>query len=223
MSASPPLQHRAIPRLVVSALLGIAVGVVVGMLDDPFIGLGAGWTACAAIASLWTWLVVGRMDGAETRAHASAEDGGRGASDVIWTVAVLASLGGVGMLLVAGSQQDPSSILHAVLGVLMVVSSWFLIHVLYLLRYAREYWSEAERRPKDDEPIDFPGDDAPDYFDFAYLAFCLGMAYQVSDTDIRSKLLRKTVFQHTLLSYLLGAVVVACTVNLVVSIAGRGG
>lgn len=63
VSASPPLQHRAVPRLVVSALLGIAVGVAVGFLSDPFIGLGAGWTACAAIASLWTWLVVGRMDG----------------------------------------------------------------------------------------------------------------------------------------------------------------
>lgn len=218
----PSFRHRAVPRLLVCAIAGLAVGLAVGIPGDWEVGLGAGWTVCAGGASLWIWLAVRGMDGEATREHAAAEDSGRAGADLIWTISVLASLVGVAILLIAGAQRGGSSegaaYLHAGLGVLMVVSSWFLIHLLFMLRYAREYWSEGAERA-----IDFPGDEAPDYHDFAYLAFCLGMTYQVSDTDLRSRRVRRTVMQHTLLSYLLGAVVVACTVNLVVSIAGGSG
>ncbi|MDO5677784.1 MAG: DUF1345 domain-containing protein [Propionibacteriaceae bacterium] len=54
--------------------------------------------------------------------------------------------------------------------------------------------------------------------DFAYLTFCLGMTYQISDTSVRTRELRRAVLAHTLLSYFFGAVVLASTINLVVGL-----
>ena len=86
--------------------------------------------------------------------------------------------------------------------------------MVYVLRYAREYYAGP------DGGIDFPGDqNLPDYRDFAYFSYCLGMTYQVSDTTVKTRELRRMVLNHTLLSYLLGAVVVASTINLVVQLA----
>jgi uncharacterized membrane protein len=60
--------------------------------------------------------------------------------------------------------------------------------------------------------------EAPAYVDFAYVAFTIGMAYQVSDTDLQTRKLRVTALQHSLLSYLLGAVILAMTINLIISL-----
>nr|WP_231980460.1 DUF1345 domain-containing protein [Tessaracoccus coleopterorum] len=114
----------------------------------------------------------------------------------------------MGFILVAGNQPVST----AALGVACVVASWLLVHTIYAVRYADLYFSS------DRPPIDF-GDEPPRYSDFAYLTFCLGMTYQISDTNLRTNRLRVTVLGHTLLSYFLGAVVLAATVNLVSGLA----
>jgi uncharacterized membrane protein len=81
-----------------------------------------------------------------------------------------------------------------------------------MLRYARLYYTEPQGG------IDFNQDEPPAYRDFAYLAFTLGMTYQVSDTALKNSTIRITVLRHTLLSYVLGAVVLAATINLVVGL-----
>jgi uncharacterized membrane protein len=63
--------------------------------------------------------------------------------------------------------------------------------------------------------VDFNEDDAPDYRDFAYLAFTIGMTFQVSDTTLQTSEIRRTALRHALLSYVFGAVVIATTINLV--------
>jgi uncharacterized membrane protein len=86
-----------------------------------------------------------------------------------------------------------------------------------MLRYARLFYGG-------DEPggIDFhEGDDyRPDYGDFAYLAFTLGMTYQVSDTDLVDRPVRMAALRHALMSFLLGAIILAITINLVASLLG---
>jgi uncharacterized membrane protein len=90
-----------------------------------------------------------------------------------------------------------------------VLSGWALVHTVFALKYARTYFAEGMGS------IDFNEEDPPQYSDFAYLAITVGLTFQVSDTDLRSKRLRRLAVQHMLLSYLMGAVIIAITINLV--------
>jgi uncharacterized membrane protein len=95
-----------------------------------------------------------------------------------------------------------------------VVLSWAAVHTVFALRYAHEYYMPPVGG------IDFksgPGFE-PDYQDFAYVAFGIGMTYQVADTDITRNSLRRTVLLHSFLGYLFGAVILAVTINIVAAI-----
>ena len=162
----------------------------------------------------WTWLRIRGMDADGVREHAQREDPGRGIGDIVLLLACIAAVVGVGFLLLASSdpQEAPRD---ALVGVLAVIGSWFVAHMLYTLRYAREHVADPEHG------IDFSGDD-PTYRDFAYVAYTIGMTYQVSDTGFQSRAMRATALAHALLSYFLGAVVIACTINLIVQLASAG-
>ena len=103
----------------------------------------------------------------------------------------------------------------AVVGVLTVAASWFAVHTLFTVHYARLYYS--------DEPggINFHDPEPPRFRDFAYVAFTVGMTFQVSDTEICLTSIRATVLRHALLSYLLGAVVLAVTINLIAGLGSK--
>jgi len=94
-----------------------------------------------------------------------------------------------------------------------VAASWVLVHVLFTLRYAALYYLAGG------SGIDFNQDEPPAYRDFAYLAFTLGMTYQVSDTNLTSTAIRREVLRHALLSFVLGVIVLASTINLISAMA----
>jgi uncharacterized membrane protein len=93
------------------------------------------------------------------------------------------------------------------------VTSWALVHTVFALRYAHVYYTAPVGG------IDFKSDEAPDFRDFAYVAFTVGMTFQVSDTDIQTRTMRHTVLSHALLAYLFGAVILASMVNIVATLA----
>lgn len=194
----------------ISLLCGAIVGVLVGRAISYDVGAAAGWTTFVFVYCIWSWLALWPLDSQQTAAHAREEDPGRWFADVILIVAAVASVIGIGFVLLAG---NASNLVTAGIGVACVVASWLLVHTIYGVRYADLYFSA----PK--PPIDF-GDEPPRYTDFAYLTFCLGMTYQISDTNLKTNQLRVVVLWHTLLSYFLGAVVLACTINLVSGLAG---
>lgn len=196
----------------VRVLAAVAVGVGVGLVTGPHVGWMWGWTAGALVFVAWSLAAVWRMDPAQTLDHAGDEEPGRAAVDAALILASIASIGGVAALLVS-AHGGPDAWVGAVAGVAGVTASWLLVHTLFALRYARLYAAEGG------SPVDF-GDDDPDYHDFLYLAFTLGMTYQVSDTTLKKRSFRRAALRHALLSYLLGAVVVASTVNLLVQLAG---
>lgn len=201
-------------RLAASAAVGAAVGVAAVSVasSTPLLAALVGWVATASVFCLWTWLRVHAMDADAVRVHAQREDAGRGVGDLVLLLASIAAVVGVGMLLMAGSQHGIEPAMGALIGVCTVVASWFVAHLLFMLRYAREHVADPAHG------VDF-GDDELTYGDFAYLAYTIGMTYQVSDTGFRSSALRATALRHALLSYFLGAVVIACTINLVVQLA----
>lgn len=193
-----------------------ALATLVG--NDVWLSLSVGWITTSLIFCGWTWLAIAPMDPAETRRHATREDPSRFASSVLLIIASLAALIGVGVMLIAGSQRHGSVPLEAIVGVGAVLGSWVIVHTEWATHYARLYFDSDI-----DKPIDFNASGDPDYQDFAYLAFTLGMTYQVSDTTINDRRVRRSALRHALLSFVLGAGVLACTINLVVQLASGTG
>ena len=101
---------------------------------------------------------------------------------------------------------------YVIAALLTIVLSWTVLNTLYTLRYADHHY-----RVDDGAGVEFGGDvtpaDPPDYRDFAYLAFTVGMCYQVSDQSIRTRRLRRTVLIHSIVSYAFGVVIIASTIN----------
>ncbi len=155
------------------------------------------------------------MDAAATVSHAKREDPGRAWTDILLIIASVASLIAVGFLVVQAAQNSGlTKALDIGLGLVSVIVSWCTVHTIYALKYARLYYGG----PEPEGGIDFNETEPPRYSDFAYLAFTLGMTFQVSDTDLQTKAIRATALRHALLSYVFGTVIVASTINAVVSL-----
>ncbi len=192
------------------ALGGIVTGVATGLAGFWSYAAITGWAAACIAYLAWVWAIIGRLDSTATAAHATREDPSRGTSDGLIVLASIASLFALAFVL-SQAHHAPGTAkkLLAGLAVISVVLSWLLVHTLYTLRYAREYYS------REAGGIDFNQDAPPCYADFAYVSFTLGMTFQVSDTSIRDSALRVVVLRHGLLSYLFGSVILAATVNLI--------
>lgn len=183
---------------------------------------GTSWSVAALCATdvaalvfiARVWSKVGRADAATTAKIARAEDSSRTVAEAIQVGAGGASLLAVGFTLgQAGHTHAPARGLLIALGLVSVALAWSSIHTVYALRYARLYYSPPEGG------VDFHGD-IPCYLDFAYLALTIGMTFQVSDTDLTGKRVRRTALRHALTSYVFGAVILAITVNLVAPLLG---
>jgi uncharacterized membrane protein len=197
-------------RLIVAAVIGAVVGAGMAVTLGPEFGPAVGWLVASTVYLVWTWLAIGRMDAETTKRRATREDPTIGASHAILLLASVASLAGVALLLVASSRSEGFT--AALLGVLSVAASWVTVHTVYTLGYAAAYYGGTPGG------IDFNQKEPPAYTDFAYVGFTLGMTYQVSDTTISDSRIRAMVLRQALISYVLGAVVIATTVNLVITL-----
>ncbi len=208
------LRDTVVVRIVVAVVLGVAVAIGLGNTVGWRFAL-AGWVVAASVYVVWTRLILGGMDADQTCRYVTKEDPTRWAADAVIVSASIASLGGVGYLVAATSRSGPEAFEAAVVGILTVAASWFAVHTLFTVHYARLYYS--------DEPggINFHDPEPPRFRDFAYVAFTVGMTYQVSDTEIGLTSIRATVLRQALLSYLLGAVVLAVTINLIAGLGSK--
>jgi uncharacterized membrane protein len=174
-----------------------------------------GWDVTAVAWVGWVGFSVLNKDSADTQRLATTEDDSRAAADALLVSASLASLVGVAFaLLKAATEKGAAHGLVTAVAAGTVIASWGTIHTLFTLRYGQLYYAEGGG-------IDFHDDRLADYGDFAYVAFTLGMTYQVSDTDLKSKTIRMTALRHALLSYLFGTVVVAMTINVVAGVLSK--
>jgi uncharacterized membrane protein len=213
-----PPDHSALAakRVVVGVLGGIIIAGIA-------VAEGASWSVAALgatdVAALvfvaWVWIAVAGTDAGATARLARAEDASRAAAEAVLLGAGAASLLAVGFTLAQASHAHaPGRGLLTVLALVSVALAWSAVHTVYALRYARLYYTPP------DGGIEFNGE-PPDYLDFAYLALTIGMTFQVSDTDITAKRVRRQALRHALTSYLFGTVIVAITVSSVGSLLGR--
>jgi uncharacterized membrane protein len=199
----------------------VLCGVAGGLAAAVIARVGeASWAVAALCASdvaalvfvVWVWWSIAGVHPAETARVARAEDASRAAAEAILVGAGVASLLAVVFTLAqAGSAGAPGRGLLTGLAMGSVALAWLSVHTVYVLRYARLYYTPP------DGGIDFHGE-PPDYIDFAYLGLTIGMTFQVSDTDLTGKGVRRTALHHALLSYVFGTVIVAITVSSVASL-----
>ena len=169
-----------------------------------------GWDVAALVYILWIGVTLFRMNPAKTAAIASSEDPDRATADIIMLLASLASLGAIIIgLTQAGQAHGAEKTLYVATCALSIVLSWTLVHCTFTLRYARLYYNSQKGG------ISFHGQGDPCYLDFAYVAFTVGMTFQVSDTDIGSAPIRHSILRHGLISYVFGTVFVATMINLI--------
>lgn len=201
---------------------GAAVAVSVGLLAFarlPWrLAALTGWEAGALSLLAMAWLTIAGSSAEATRQRASRDDPGR---TFLYALVLLGS--GVNLLsatflvrrarLLAGPQAD----LLVALCLANVLLCWALTHTAFALRYAHLYYRD------DDEGVggvEFPGGAQPSDFDFAYLAFTIGMTFQVSDTTVSSPQIRRAVLLHATLSFVYNTAVLAFVLNLVFGLAG---
>jgi uncharacterized membrane protein len=197
-------------KLLVSTGAAVVAGTAATLLGAGRDAALIGWDVLALVFCWWVWSTVWGLDAAATQRHARRENPSRDLADLVLLGAALASLIAVGVVLFgAGHANGNAKYLQAALALASVFVSWTLVHTLFTLKYARLYYSGQVGG------IDFNEDDAPQYSDFAYLAFTIGMTFQVSDTNIESKPIRRTALQHAWFSFPLGAVIIATSINLV--------
>jgi uncharacterized membrane protein len=198
--------------------------VATGALGEWVYASSVGWDVAAVIFLGWTWLAIAGMDAAATEAHATFEDPTKRVTQVIVLGASVVSLVGVALLLVkTRSTTGAGEVAVAALVVASIALSWLVVHTLFTLRYALMYYDPDEGGTAGTVGgIDFGQSGPPCYSDFAYLAFTVGMTFQVSDTQVGTRELRRTVLRHAVLSYLFGSLILAATVNLLVSLASSG-
>jgi uncharacterized membrane protein len=212
---------RASHRVAVAFAVGIAV-FVVSMLVGPAaaswpVSVIVGWVAAAGVYLAWVWRSISGADAQRTAALATLEDPSRLTAELLLVAASGASVVAVALALIeANSDTSLVRMLTAAVAAVCLVVSWTTVNTVYTLRYARMYYGN--------EPggIEFGEDDPrPAYSDFAYLAFTIGMTYQVSDTPLGSKEMRATALRHALLSFVFVTSVVAMTINIVAQLFSR--
>jgi uncharacterized membrane protein len=205
----------ALRRLAVSGSAGTVALVVALVLGAPWpAAIALGWDAAAVSFLGSVWVRIFNLDAAETKRIARTEDSSVAASDTVLVVASMASLIAVAFVLIDGAgRTGTDKVLYIALAVSAIVAAWACVHTVFTLRYARLYYADPVGG------IDFHDDYPPDYIDLAYVALTIGMTFQVSDTDLTARSIRRAAVRHALLSYVFGAVIVAVTINIVGTLA----
>jgi uncharacterized membrane protein len=200
-------------RLSVSFAAAVVVLGAVAWFSAWEVSVLLAWCGAATTFLGLAWGAVLKADSQRTRAIARRQDESRASLDLVVLTAAVISLIGVGFILLKANRATGVALaLMTGLGVASIVLGWAVVHTTYTLRYADLYYEH-------DRGIDFNEEEPPDYRDFAYLAFTIGMTYQVSDTDLQTKSIRRTALKHALLSYLFGVAIIAVTINVVAGLA----
>ncbi len=183
---SPRRRETAAARGLIAALIGAVAGIVAVFLISWQAAILVGWDAAAIVYLAWIWAIVGRLNPNETKRYANIEDGSRRPAEAIVLIAGVALLAAVGLVLIKAGQSHGGTKAYLItVGIVSVVLSWATVHTVFMLRYTRSHYQNPEGG------VDFNEKDPPAYLDFAYLAFTIGMTFQVSDTNLTTKRIRR--------------------------------
>jgi uncharacterized membrane protein len=217
------LRHlHARPRALAAAAIGIVIGLLLPRGLSPTVRAVIGWDMATMIFLSLAIAMAARATSASMRRRAVLEDEGRwvflGVMAGAAFFAMFAILGVMHEAKTADAMMVPLSVLAGV----TILFSWLLAHTVFALHYAHGYFADlAAGRPPG---LDFPQEhDDPDYWDFLYFSFVVGMTAQVSDVQVLTRSWRRLVLAHGILSFLFNTVVLALSINLFAAFFQDGG
>jgi uncharacterized membrane protein len=201
---------RARMRLLVSAAIGLGLLFIIpgGWSARLLLGWDAG-ILCYLVGSVWPVL---HFDVGRIRERAALEDEGNTLILVLTSAATLASFGAIVALLGGEDQKSNGALLS--LAAATIVLSWFFIHTIFAFHYAHEYYGERHAKKSG---LSFEGTENPDYLDFIYFSFVIGMTFQVSDVATGSRSVRRTVLAHSIVAFIYNVALMALMVNIAAS------
>ena len=217
LTARPPVnwveRTSAAQRLAFAALVGIPLALVL-MIWRPMVEAAlTGWCVLVAINLLLAWRCIAHANPHETQASVSRFDQSSAVTLATVIISVVISLVAIGFLLVTAKAlplQD--RIAHIALAVTTISLSWLLMHAKFGFHYAHCYYRKYAK--KGDEPVfNFPGTHPPDYLDFMYFSYVLGMTSQVSDVTINTRAMRRLALLHGLIAFTFNLMIVAFFIN----------
>jgi len=213
-------QGSAGTRLVLAAILGVLVGLfALAELRLP-VRVAGGWVAAVAVFLGLTLLGIAGASLEQIRHRARLQDSTR------WIIlALLVTAAGVALLALSFAikkvpdESEFDLVLRLFMAGLTIVASWTLVHTIFALHYAHDFYGDDETRAglQDRGGLAFPNDDSPDYWDFLYFSFVVGMTCQVSDVQVTSKVMRRLTLMHGVLSFFFNTIILALAVNVVAS------
>jgi uncharacterized membrane protein len=181
------------------------------------------WNAFSFTIILLCWIRIIFADARTVIRSAKLQDAGRTAIFLFVIAAACTSLFTVAFLLGTAKGLHGRALTgHILLAAGTVVCSWFLVHTVFTMHYAHTYYRQAKTDGglEKGHGLQFPGSREPDFLDFAYFSFVIGMTFQVSDVQISSRRLRRLALVHGMLSFAFNTVILAFAINLVSGLSG---
>lgn len=205
---------RSRPRLFTAGAVGLIVMLALSSRWRFATRLLVSWDVGIALYLTLVYHLIVRSRVADIRKHAAIEDEGRIGILILSVTAALASLGAIIAELGSSSSGGGGRLPHHfVLVTLTFVLSWVFTHTIFALHYAHEFYGDSGS----EGGLAFPGREKPDYWDFVYFSFVIGMTSQVSDVAVASRPIRRLATAHGIVSFWFNAALLALTVNLAAS------
>jgi uncharacterized membrane protein len=216
----PGLTLRISPlqRMFISVLIAGVTWAFIRKINEPvlFVVIATWCTfALSYLVSAWTIIVSRKIP--QIKKVAKREDGSRLFVVVFTVITSFAAIVTVLLLVIFSAKSPQNQMVTVPISFFSILISWALVHTILTFHYAHLYYDDDKNDSGkiNREGLLFPGDHEPDYRDFAYFSFVVGMTFQVSDVQITDKKMRRLVLAHGLMSFVLNTFVVALTVNFI--------
>lgn len=213
-------------RLYISLIIALIVFFITVNRVTATVSFMFTWIAFAGSNLLFSWIIILSFHPIEVKAVAREEDSSSTFIFLFVVMAAFISLFAILFLLQSMPAETKSGLSrHILLSILSVFCSWCLIHTLFALKYAHKYYDaanfEGDSNKQQGPGLLFPDENEPDFLDFAYFSFVIGMTFQVSDVQITSKKIRRLALLHGFLSFVYNTVIVALSINIVSGIISK--
>ena len=207
---------NSIHKLLICFAIAVVVYLIVEIKNiDVLTHIMIGWDTFSVCMIVMTWITFFITTAQQIRIQSKVQDPNRSIIFIIILICTLASFLTVLLLILTKKDGNNGASWRMPIAVGGMVFSWILIHTSFTLRYAHIFYGDHESNPNTHAGgLEFPGGGLPDYLDFAYFSFVLGMTFQVSDVQITSKRFRRLALLHGLLSFIFDTTLLALTINI---------
>lgn len=217
MRGKLPHQWRIRSRLLLSALFSLISSFLLPSWFSLSTRILCIWNAGMICFLISTWALMVQAIPKTMRRNAQRQDEGRLVILSLITAAACASILAITFILKETKNQDMKIVIpHVILAVITIIGSWLLVHTIFAIHYAHEYYRDHKNQSHSKAGgLEFPEDIEPDYWDFLYFSFVIGMTSQVSDVQITSRSLRRLSLFHSILSFFFNTTILAMSINII--------